>query len=161
MSWCITTQIWVVYLIGWNYVLQPISSTFRPIIAGSEGHWYQNKRSTFNPRLSFNRSYHTDREPVRCTCTCRNISPNITVITGIRSVFISELWSLLLLLVILLDFLETFILLLLNLISTVHKQSKNRGQNTCVASIKSTTQADIFFHSTCCSTVLFSSVIVK
>ena len=58
-------------LIGEN-VPQPISSTFRLIIAGS-GHKYQNKRSAFNPRLSFNRSYHTDREPVGCTCTCRNI----------------------------------------------------------------------------------------
>ena len=110
---------------------QPISSTFRLIIAGS-GHKYQNKRSAFNPRLSFNRSYHTDREPVGCTCTCRNIFTQHCSDHSFS--FILELWSLLLLLVIFLDFsidCVSFRLLLLNLISsTFHNQSKNRRQNS-------------------------------
>ena len=38
------------------------------------GHRYQNKKSAFNPRLNFNRSYATDREPVGCTC---NIQPTL------------------------------------------------------------------------------------
>ena len=130
MSWRVTTQIWVVCLIGEN-VPQPISSTFRLIIAGS-GHKYQNKRSAFNPRLSFNRSYHTDREPVGCSCTCRNIFTQHCSDHSFS--FISELWSLLFLLVIFLDFsidCVSFRLLLLNLISsTFHNQSKNRRQNS-------------------------------
>ena len=111
---------------------QPISSTFRLIIAGS-GHRYQNKRSPFNPRLSFKRSYHTDREPVGCTCTCRNIFTQhcsdhfVQFLPRNYGVNVASLgnfaW--------LSSDCVSFSLLLLNLISsTFHNQSKNRRQNS-------------------------------
>ena len=111
-------------------MLQPIISTFRLIIAGS-GHRYQNKRSAFNPRLSFNRSYHTDREPVTCTCTCRNIFTQHCSDHSFRFYlrtmeFVASLGNF--------AWLSSdnvsFIPLLLNLISTFHNQSKNRGRNS-------------------------------
>ena len=112
-------------------VLQPISSTLRLIIAGS-GLRYQNYRSAFNPRLSFNRSYHTDREPIGCTCTCRNIftqhysDHSFSFYLGTME-FVASLGNFAWLSS---DYVS-FILLLLNLItSTFHNQSKNRGQNS-------------------------------
>ena len=111
-------------------MLQPISSTFRLIIAGA-GYIYQNKRSAFNPRLSFNRSHHTDREPVSCTCTCRNICTqhcsdhSLRLYLGTME-FVASLGNF--------AWLSSdnvsFILLLLNVISTFHNQSKNRRWNS-------------------------------
>ena len=109
-------------------MLQPIRSTLRLIISGS-GYRYQNKRSAFNPRLSFNRS--TDREPVGCTCTCRKIftqhcsDHSFSFYLGTME-FVASLGNF--------SWLSSdcvsFSLLLLNLISTFHNQSKNRRQNS-------------------------------
>ena len=111
-------------------VSQPISSTFRLIIAGS-GHKYQNKRSAFNPRLSLIEATTLDREPVGCTCRCRNIftqhcsDHSFSFYLGTME-FVASLRNF--------SWLSincvSFSLLLLNLVSTFHNQSKNRRQNS-------------------------------
>ena len=107
------------------------SAAFSLIVTGS-GPRFQNKRSAFNHRLSFNTSYHTDREPVGCTCTCRDIftqhcsDHSFSFYFGTLE-FVGSLGNFAWLSS---DFVS-FILLLLNLItSTFHNQSKDREQSS-------------------------------